>query len=43
MKNYLCEICEKHWTGDAKCPNCGEKHEIRVTMSPEEAEALGLK
>lgn len=40
---YWCENCDEHWKGERVCPNCGEKFNVRKTMSPEEAEAQGLK
>jgi ribosome-binding protein aMBF1 (putative translation factor) len=54
MNNYWCEICGKRWqkigdetsiTGNIQeeCPQCGERFDIRKTMSPEEAEERGLK
>lgn len=40
--NYLCDHCQNHWNGEAKCPKCGEVIEIRKTMSYEEAKERGL-
>lgn len=41
---YWCERCNTHWEGEdeKECPVCGEKFDIRKTMSKEEAKKLGL-
>jgi predicted RNA-binding Zn-ribbon protein involved in translation (DUF1610 family) len=40
--NWMCDLDGEHWQGEARCPKCGEIHEIRRTMSREEAEAREL-
>ena len=49
MKYFWCEKCDYRWTCDKgqttyekECPKCGEKHDIRLTMSVEEARERGL-
>lgn len=45
MKNYWCEKCNYRWVDDREvkeCPNCGEKHDFRQTMSKGEALERGL-
>ena len=40
---WFCTECGFHWEGQAKCPKCGERFEIKKTLNPEEAEERGLK
>lgn len=46
MKNWLCDICGFRWeeypNSDIHCPKCKERFEIRITMSREEADKIGL-
>ena len=45
MKNYWCEKCNSRWQDENKperCPVCFENHDIRPTMSKEEAKKLGI-
>ena len=49
MKDFWCENCDYRWRCDPdqvkyqkECPKCGEKHDIRLTMSKEEAINRGL-
>jgi hypothetical protein len=49
MKNFWCEKCDYRWqctesetTYQKECPRCGEKHDIRLTMSLEEAKLRGI-
>lgn len=40
MARFKCDRCSfdghRHWTGERKCPSCGETYKLRVAIGVEE-------